>query len=53
MEYENVCIECGKPFKTYDEDMNYCGDCWENVVLKSMEYETTDIGDIKDTEDKA
>ena len=32
MEYENVCIECGKPFKTTDEDMNYCDSCWEKVV---------------------
>lgn len=40
MEYENICIECGKPFTTTDEDMNYCNECWTKVVGKFIELDS-------------
>lgn len=32
MDYENICIECSKPFVTTDKDMNYCPDCWAAAI---------------------
>lgn len=52
MEYENICAECGKPFKTYDEDMNYCGDCWDKVVLKSTEFDVAEVQNSKENDKK-
>jgi DNA-directed RNA polymerase subunit RPC12/RpoP len=52
MEYENICTECGKPFKTYDEDMNYCGDCWDKVVLKGVEFDVAEVQNNKEDDKK-
>lgn len=31
-EIEVICQECGKSFKTTDEDAVMCPDCWEKAV---------------------
>lgn len=40
MDYENVCIECGKPFISTDEDMNYCPACWQKVVGEILKVDS-------------
>ena len=44
MEIENICIECGKPFITNDEEMNYCAECWAAALglNEGMEEDTED-----------
>lgn len=36
-EFETICQECSKPFKTTDEDQVVCKDCWKKIVNLSSE----------------
>ena len=42
MTYENVCIECGQPFESEDEDARYCAECWQKVVGEFIALDSDD-----------
>lgn len=37
--FENVCMECGKPFTTDDVNAEICMDCWEKLISENFENE--------------
>lgn len=36
MEVENVCVECGQPFITKDEEACYCDNCWNKLMEQTF-----------------